>query len=473
MEFSRTNIVYTFLVLLYICLWASSVNDFFFWDTIQLGSKQAHFFYEASEFSLLLPNEIDSGHFPLFGLYLSVWWDIFGKTLFVSHLAMLPWVLWIIYVIFRLTTIYCSENYRYLMLFIVCLEPTLLAQITLISPDVILVASFLSVWLYYQKNNLVLLSVFVLVLSLISLRGFMVAGALFASAGLIWFQDKKNKISFQMIPAFLPGMIAVLLFLGYHYQKSAWIGFHADSPWSPSFTKVSFSGIVYNSGLFVWRMLDFGRVGIFILLIYILQKEKRSFGLTTNFMFVSGMLTTLVLAGVTIGFQSLTAHRYYMPLYLIFLIASLHLLYQSGLTSVLKKRISLGLALCLITGHFWVYPDGVSKGWDSSLAFRPVFSLYRDAEKFLVNNDIQKKDVATFFPFLAEEKYIQLNESRDTFQQYGSQKPTYLLLSNIHNDAPDSLFWEYPKESALYIKKRGGVWLGLFRMKTINETEIK
>ncbi|MBP6695890.1 MAG: hypothetical protein KA161_12230, partial [Saprospiraceae bacterium] len=262
MEFSRTNIVYTFLVLLYICLWASSVNDFFFWDTIQLGSKQAHFFYEASEFSLLLPNEIDSGHFPLFGLYLSVWWDFFGKTLFVSHLAMLPWVLWITYVIFRLTTIYCSENYRYLMVFILCLEPTLLAQITLISPDVILIASFLSGWFYYQKNNIVLLSLFFLILCLISLRGFMVAGALFAAVCLIWMFDKKERGNLKILTAFFPGFIAVLLFLGYHYQKSAWIGFHADSPWSPSFTKVNISGILYNTGLFVWRMVDFGRVGV-------------------------------------------------------------------------------------------------------------------------------------------------------------------------------------------------------------------
>jgi hypothetical protein len=463
MEFSRTNIAFTLLVLTYICLWASAVNDFFFWDTIQLGSKQAHFFYEASEFSLLLPNEIDSGHFPLFGLYLSVWWDIFGKTLFFSHLAMLPWVLWIVYVIYRLTTIYCAENYRYLMVIIVCLEPTLLAQITLISPDVILVASFLSVWLYYQKNNALNLAVFVLVLSLISLRGFMVAGALFSSACLIWWQDKKNKKSLLRIPAFLPGMIAVLLFLGYHYQKSAWIGFHADSPWSPSFTKVSFSGILYNSGLFIWRIFDFGRVGIFILLIYLLKKEKRTFGLTTNFMFVSGILTTLVLAGVTIGFQSLTAHRYYMPIYLIFLITSLHLLYKSDLTSAIKKRISLGLAICLISGHFWVYADGVSKGWDSSLSFRPVFSLYNDVENYLKIKGIEKKEVTSFFPFLSKEKYWKLNDSSDCFANAEEQKTKYLLLSNIHNDAPDSLFNIYSKENALYYVKSGSVWMGLFQ----------
>jgi hypothetical protein len=349
------------------------------------------------------------------------------------------------------------------MVIIVCLEPTLLAQITLISPDVILIASFLSVWLYYQKNNALNLAVFVLVLSLISLRGFMVAGALFASACLIWWQDKKNKKSLQMIPAFLPGMIAVLLFLGYHYQKSAWIGFHADSPWSPSFTKVSFSGILYNSGLFIWRIFDFGRVGIFILLIYLLKKEKRTFGLTTNFMFVSGILTTLVLAGVTIGFQSLTAHRYYMPIYLIFLITSLHLLYKSDLTSAIKKRISLGLAICLISGHFWVYADGVSKGWDSSLSFRPVFSLYNDVENYLKIQGIEKKEVTSFFPFLSKEKYWKLNDSSDCFANAEEQKTKYLLLSNIHNDAPDSLFNIYSKENALYYVKSGSVWMGLFQ----------
>ena len=53
----------------------------FFWDTVQLGAKHAYWYYENNFQSLLLPTEIDSGHPPLFGMYLAFCWLLFGKSL--------------------------------------------------------------------------------------------------------------------------------------------------------------------------------------------------------------------------------------------------------------------------------------------------------------------------------------------------------------------------------------------------------
>ncbi|NJO86864.1 MAG: hypothetical protein HC821_02075 [Lewinella sp.] len=66
----------------------------FFWDSIQLASRQATHFYDGG--GLLLPNAIDSGHPPGFGLYLAIWWQLPGRQLWVSHLAMVPWV-WMVF----------------------------------------------------------------------------------------------------------------------------------------------------------------------------------------------------------------------------------------------------------------------------------------------------------------------------------------------------------------------------------------
>ncbi|MEK7253678.1 MAG: hypothetical protein AAB316_02970, partial [Bacteroidota bacterium] len=77
-------------------------NHPFFWDTIQLASKHAHFFYDTDFQSLILPENIDSGHPPAFGMYLALVWKIFGKTLTVSHFAMLPFLWGIVFFILKI-----------------------------------------------------------------------------------------------------------------------------------------------------------------------------------------------------------------------------------------------------------------------------------------------------------------------------------------------------------------------------------
>lgn len=97
MNIGRTPIVYFFLFAIYASLVLGTMNFSFFWDTVQLGSKHAHYFYENNFKSLTLPNDIDSGHIPALGLYLAIVWKIFGKSLAISHIAMLPFVLGIFY----------------------------------------------------------------------------------------------------------------------------------------------------------------------------------------------------------------------------------------------------------------------------------------------------------------------------------------------------------------------------------------
>ncbi len=68
-------------------------QDPFFWDTIQLASKHAHFFYDRGGEWAVLPPEIDSGHPPALGYYLAFLWAVFGKNLATGHWAMLPFLL--------------------------------------------------------------------------------------------------------------------------------------------------------------------------------------------------------------------------------------------------------------------------------------------------------------------------------------------------------------------------------------------
>jgi hypothetical protein len=100
--------------LIFLILLSATVSYPFFWDTIQLASKQAHFFYETGFHSIILPNEIDSGHIPSLGIYLALLWKIMGKSLIVSHLAMLPFVMGIVFQsILLVRRLFSSDWYFY------------------------------------------------------------------------------------------------------------------------------------------------------------------------------------------------------------------------------------------------------------------------------------------------------------------------------------------------------------------------
>src|SRR4051794_38753575 len=101
MQRSDLKILWPFLCF-YILLTFFVLHNSFFWDTIQLGSKQAHWFYDHNFKFFFLPEIIDSGHPPSFGIYLAICWKLFGKSLPVSHLAMLPFLLGIVIQVYLL-----------------------------------------------------------------------------------------------------------------------------------------------------------------------------------------------------------------------------------------------------------------------------------------------------------------------------------------------------------------------------------
>ena len=119
-------------------------SNFFFWDTIQLASQHALFFYNNTHFStFLLPDEMDSGHPPTFGFYLALVWRIFGKSLEISHLAILPFLLGIVWQAWKLGEKIVGEGWALLFLLLLTVCPVVAGQAVLVSPDIVLLLFFL------------------------------------------------------------------------------------------------------------------------------------------------------------------------------------------------------------------------------------------------------------------------------------------------------------------------------------------
>ena len=133
-----------------------SLDHIFFWDTVQLGSRHAHWFYDTNFSNILLPNDLDSGHPPLFGIYLAFLWKLFGKSLIVSHLAMLPFLLGILIQSFLLAKYFLGVKYAWTFPLILLANPCYLGHSILISPDIVLLFFFLLSFYSILKNRKIL-----------------------------------------------------------------------------------------------------------------------------------------------------------------------------------------------------------------------------------------------------------------------------------------------------------------------------
>ncbi|RMF02941.1 MAG: hypothetical protein D6772_02805, partial [Bacteroidetes bacterium] len=151
----------------------------FFWDTVQLGAMHADWFYEQGFQTFLLPDRIDSGHIPAFGMYLAGLWRLFGQSLLVSHWAMWPWVALVFFQWWRLLGQRPSRWPMYWGVALLLASPVAMSQLSLISPDVILLAAFLLGWNSILRRQRYWLALAVTLLALISMRGMLVALALF------------------------------------------------------------------------------------------------------------------------------------------------------------------------------------------------------------------------------------------------------------------------------------------------------
>ena len=452
-------------LLVYSTLVVSAVDHIFFWDTVQLASKHAHFFYEKGMNHVLLPDDIDSGHPPFFGWILAAAWRFFGKSLVVSHLMMLPWVWLMVICVYKLSEEIGDVKLAPWLASLILIDPTLMAQASLISPDVLVVAGFVLCLygIFRGQNTAVLLGS--LLCGLTSNRGAMVVVAMMIwYAWMVYAKDKKITGLVKKLTPLMPSLLIFGMFQFYHYVNKGWIGYHTASPWAPSFEWVSLGQMVKNMGLLCWRMIDFGRWPVLVVLLYLLvafrnaiinkqrQKELLVLGLSMGVILIPSMV---VHAG-------LTGHRYLLPL-----IVVIYLLVGSLLGSSIKAKVIYVLMfISLATGHWWRYPKGVAQGWDSSLAHWPYFGIWREMQNYMQQHNIPIEKVGTAFPNLAELRYLDLSNNKTKHTSRDLDKNDYFLYSNIYNEIStkdDSLL--HARYMKIYSLQENGISLILYKQK--------
>jgi hypothetical protein len=438
-EFLKLLPFYLFFIIITI---AVSKNSFF-WDTIQLASKHAHWYFENNFRYFLLPDPIDSGHIPAFGMLLAFAWKIFQKSLLISHIFMLPFLLGIVYQSYKLITHFISKRNIFYVLIIFLLDPTLLSQSVLVSPDIVLVFLFLFSLNMILDNNRKYILVGIIALSLISMRGMMIIVILFIF-DLYYNYNRINGNNWlfktiNSIKVYIPAGLLTITYLIYHYIAKGWIGYHADSPWALCFERVNFTGFIYNVGILGWRLIDFGRIVLWLVfgVVIITLNKKIRFDNKLISLLLLFILLLILLPLIMLLHKNLLGHRYLLPIYLVFSLLAGNLVFEQIKSRKLQKILFTVITIGLITGNLLVYPEKIAQGWDSTLAHIPYYKLRNKMIGYIKQRKIPYSEVGSEFPNATAFKYTDLINEDSGFKQKNMTKDKYIFYSNIMNDFSD------------------------------------
>lgn len=418
----KEEIVFTFF---FIILFFLFKNNPFFWDSVQLSSMQAHFFYENNFSKFFLIDDIDSGHPPTMGIILAFLWQILGKELWVGHLLIALLCIGIVFQLKLLSTILFPKNEFWIMLIILS-DATFLAQSSLVSPDIWVVFFFLMTLNGVLKNQKWLIIFGNMGLCIISTRGAMLG------LSITTFHFYNSNFKLKTMVYFLPGFLLVFAFQGSHFLAKGWILYHQYSPWVLSFEKTNLSGFFRNIILLGWRLCDNGRVlNMILLFIFVINYRK---SILKNPIFVLLICVGVFTVFPLLQYKNLLGHRYLLP----FIFVVNFFIFQYLLQKISNKFIITMIFLFQLSGNFWVYPDRISKGWDATLAYYPYSFLLKEAEKFRIDNSISKQKISTAFPLNMQKKYYELSNDTTKYTDFKSLKSSeYVLYSNILNGFSD------------------------------------
>ncbi len=424
-----------FFIFLSILIFSFSYNNGIFWDNVLFTSKIGNHLYETNVFNWYLPDSIDNAHPPTLGFLVAILWKLFGHHLWVSHLVLIPFTIGLFYQLFKFTAFYTKPKYLTIYAFILIIaDPTLFTQLVIVSPEVIqLFFFFLAInSILYQNYYLKIIGLFFL--SIISYRGMMLCAGIFIFEVLNNYIIDKKKIksllNSKFIISYVIGSIPALLYLTWRLIVKGWIFTHPNSPWVEFSKFASFKEFFRNIIVLIHRYNDFGRVFIFVLIIYsILRFYKTIFTEQIKQLLLLAMTSVFVIIIASLIMTNAFGHRYFIASYIVLALLSFIILIKFYKR---KKIIYTLLLVGLISGNLWIYPRNISQGWDATLAHLPYYDLRTEAINYLNKNNIEIEDVGTFFPNLTSLDNVDLSGDMRSFTHFNGQND-YLFYSNVYN----------------------------------------
>ncbi len=441
--------------------WWSRQHEFF-WDTISQASLRSTWFYDQRFATFFLPVELDSGHPPLFNWYLAAGWLALGRTLPVSHLLMAPFLLVIAWQWQRLFDFLRKQNPALppWLALLPLLDTTLLSQASLVSADLAMLACTLTALNAILRKQDGWLFAALVPLGLLNLRGLPAAAAL----GLCWLilrlsANGARRLSPRDLWPWAAAAAVWLMWFGAHHAHTGWWFSTPNPRWTEHRHFSGPGGLAWNAGITGWRLLDYGRLGYWLVLAALVARRGMGRWLGHPLpLFVLCFLGVHALAMWPVS--NPITHRYFLP---VLLVLPLWVATESWCAGGRFRKWGLPLvAALLLSGHFWVYPRGIAQGWDGTTAHWPWYGLRRDMLHFIEAEGIDWQQVGTRFPNAGPFDKLDLSGRQEGLPRLDWQRHRYVFYSNIMNDFSDAELARLDSLPVRHRLERGGICVILF-----------
>lgn len=476
LNFIKKNAFPIIAVLVFAVLTFISWDYCFFWDTIQQTTKEAHWFY-LQNFSKFLMPQYTSGseivgtgcHPPLMGIMTALLWKAFGYKLYVLHCFAFLWAVILIYNLQLLVSKYVEKQYQGWLLLILVLEPTILSQFVIASPDFILFSAFVWAFRSILEKQKLSTAIAIFFVCCINMRGSFVGIALFI--GTIYFnylETKKLglKQSIISISPFIPTILILLVYYIYYILNKGWFFhiIHNNDYHAPPQNALIIIKHIFE---FILRSAENGRFLIWIMAFILISNMLRIRAKFTDIQKISLVIFSIII-GIYIvlvfATQLAFSSRYFSAYFLI-----LTLITFSSLT-LIKNRILIRFLIILsiiaeLSGNLWCYPEKIAKPWDCSLMHLPYYKLREECFNYIDSQKIPYSEIGGGFCLYGNKRFIDLLGKDVRISEKKNKQ--YYLYSNISNEEDGFIVEIHDKTKWEKIKsfKKGFVWIDLYKNK--------
>ncbi len=436
----------------------------FFYDMEYIASV-ADYIYKHDFQSIINPLN-DNGTPPLYSIYIASLWKIFGKSLWVAHLGILPFFVGLLYQFYQFSLRFISKRFALVALILLIVDPSFSTQFLLMGYDIIIVFLFLWALNSIYTNKLTPLIISTVLIPLLNLRGFSIVVSLFMIDIYINHRYRIGSLLYGII-RYLPSAIILILWLGYHYNIQHW---YAVSPANTAIHHINSSlWILKNTFFEAFAFISNGRVFILIaiLLLLLLNKNNLSKDKRVIQLVIVASLSIIPFILIFTPMQYPMGPRYFMIIYPLMYLFFVLLLEESNI----KHRIALLLITIslLFASNIWTNPYPYSNSWDSSLKVISYLNNQNQLLRYAKENNWHCETVLSTFPLhksLAN-NYVTNNKSI-CFKEYNGkaiQKGDYILYSNIYNNLELRKPENRPKNSHLVLTiKEYPSWIKLYKV---------
>lgn len=444
-------------ILIFFLIEAIILKDYpFFWDSVS-KSYRAEWFLDNKFNQWTLPTKINSGHPPLWPLSLALTWSLFGKTLLASRLLMAILNTFVFYQAYLFLKKFIKRKALLLFLLLFLIEPTFLAQTTVMNNDILLLGfTFLGLNSVINNNKL-LQSLALAGILLTNLRGI----GVFSAFALIDILTKKKSLK-EFILIYFTSAIPFTIYLIYQYHTLGWILFTPSPNWNGQRKIISIVQMTRNIAVIGFDLFIYGKFLIFIIGTFLLIKYKDLLkDNKTRFLLISFFSFLIVLSLMFIPFSNPIGVRYYMVVYWIGLAIIARVLY---LKQNHIKKVFLLLLLGFLSFPLWIFPRELSQPWDATLSYFNYFPVEKRMLTYIEKENISFKDIGTNIPLNRREHQYLSEPFLEKFSEINIIKNPYILYSNIENETKEKTLHQIELNYTLIkMFKQNGVYMELWK----------